>query len=169
MSRSMTKAQTALIHAEQNRMIPRLSFMRPEDWRSFVSDLDTIGAIPSKESGAAEPPGHRDQRTAVSGTRPARDTPGYKARPVHHPGPTDRRLRPTGAPVGGAATSASPGTHQAPTRQRPGSRDGYVHFARVHRTPTCRRPRSGVEHRSRLVPPGSPPCPHLRSHDAQTS
>ena len=64
-SRSVTKAQTALIQAEQNRMIPRFSFTRPESWRFFVADLDTIGLIPSKESGAAEPRGHRDQGAAV--------------------------------------------------------------------------------------------------------
>ena len=54
-----------------------------------------------------------------SGTRPARGTPGYKARPDHHPGPTDRRLRPTGAPEGGATTSASPRAHRDPPRHRP--------------------------------------------------
>ena len=47
-SRSVTKARTALIHTEQNRMIPRLLFMRPEGRRSFVTDLDTNRPIPSE-------------------------------------------------------------------------------------------------------------------------
>ena len=47
-SRSVTKAQTALIQAERNRMIPRFSFMRPGGWRPFVTDLDTTEPIPLK-------------------------------------------------------------------------------------------------------------------------
>ena len=47
-SRSVTKARTARIHTEQNRMIPRLLFMRPEGRGSFVTDLDTNRPIPSE-------------------------------------------------------------------------------------------------------------------------
>ena len=96
MSRSMTKAQTALIQAEQNRMIPRFSFTRPESWRFFVADLDTIGLIPSKESGAAEPRGHRDQGAAVSGTRPAKAHLG--TRPVLLITP-DQQIEDSGLPA----------------------------------------------------------------------
>ncbi len=192
MSRSATKTQIALIHTKRNRMIPRFSLMRSGGWRSFAADLDTNRPIPPKEPGAAEPRERRDQQAAASGTtKPARGTPGCTARPVHHPGPADRRLRPAGAPVDGAGTVRVAKDSQGsdlPVPRRAGKAlpaspparglrpagapvDGAALSASppAHKTPTYRYPSNGIEHRSRLAPRGSPPRPCLRSHDTQTS
>ena len=44
-----------------------------------------------------------------------------------------------------------------------------VPVSATHRAPACWPCNSGAEHRSRLVPPGSPPCSRLRSRDTHTS
>ena len=43
MSKSVTKARTALILKKYNRMIPRFSFIRPARRKAFVTDLDISG------------------------------------------------------------------------------------------------------------------------------
>ena len=127
-----------------------------------------------QEARCSRSTGHRDQRAAASGTtKPARGTPGCTARPVHHPGPADRRLRPAGAPVDGAGTvrvakdsqgsdlpaprragkalPASPPAQRAPSRRRPGDWAARSASPPAHRAPTCQRPamESSVGHVSR--------------------
>jgi len=46
MSKSVTKAWIVACKTEWNRMIPRFSFIRSGDLRSFVTDLDTNELIP---------------------------------------------------------------------------------------------------------------------------
>ena len=140
-----------------------------------------------KEPGAAEPRERRDQQAAASGTtKPARGTPGCTARPVHHPGPADRRLRPACVPAGrkgtarfaagsqgsdlptsrrsGRAQSASPPAHRAQTYRHPAvessvghvSRPGAARPARVSEAMTLKRLRSEETRQTPSFCPGVP-------------
>jgi len=191
-SRSATKARIALIHTEQNRMIPRFSLMRSGGLEVLCCRSGHQQADPPKKPGAA------DLRGTVINVPPLL---ARRSRPEAHLGARpglfitlDQQIEDSDLPAPrwtGRAQSASPRTHRAQTCQRPGGQErhcplrrrltglrpadvpeigaGTVCVAAGSQGSDLPVPRSGIERRSRLAPRGSPPCPCLRSHDTQTS
>ena len=152
-SRSATKARITLIHTEQNRMIPRFSLIRPGGWRSFAADLDTNRPFPPPRS-----PVQQNHEGTVTNVPRSLGRRGPPRSPPEGMTEVDHTHRPGARGLAGLRPAAGPG-----------SQGGNIRFAAARRAPAYRRPSSGIEHRSRLTPPGSPPCLRLRSHDTHMS